>query len=210
MDRKLTDSGRLITVKVPSDKPGVTDVTVDPGTKVHNVVIRGDTMEPDTAQPVPEEEKERRRTPPVNLQVQNQPMTPGLPGIWGIVSQLGAFGFVLLLTYFMWMTIRETMTDNKALIREEIRAIKDEIRQSRESDDRRDAAFLTTMNSMTSKNDAVALQFAAGMSEVRAWKLSMEEKLDRILNVFLKPKEMSEILGYLQPSLAPAPRLKGG
>lgn len=198
MEAKVPDSGS-VKITVPSNLPGSTSVQVEPGTHEHKVLIReGEPMAEDGDPQV----ERRRSAAPVNLQVSN---TPGLPGRWGIFANLTAFAFVLFFCYTLWSAIKETINDNKALLKEELKALKDEMRAARDSDDKRDLAFLTAMSAMQTKVDGMALAFMTAHAEAKSSRQAMEAKLDKILDFFVKSKTFEEVF---VPAVAPRPREK--
>jgi hypothetical protein len=101
----------------------------------------------------------------------------------GIVAQLGAFGFVLVLT---WMMYRDNAANTREMLAESRRQsdlrdsiLRDEMRQGREGADRRDAATLAAFSAMQSRMDA-------SVAESRMSRVAIETLAQRIEALLVK------------------------
>lgn len=176
---KVNESGQ-IRVAVPVTDHTESNLSITPGSHEHEVLVESHSAtepQPETNTHPQEAERRRQQTP---VQVQVQPGIPGLPGWNGVFAQWGAVGFLFVLTYLMWNTISSNAKEDRALLREEMRSIKDELRVATVAADKRDLAFITVMNGNATKYDTVNTNILNAIIELKEAKRTMEVKLDKI------------------------------
>lgn len=190
--------------KTPTD----TRLQITPGTSVHEVLLSDVPHEadpPGSAEPPPPHERRRQQTP-VNVQVQ-QPPSGGLTGTWASVANLSAVGAFLLLTFLMYRDFVANVRDRDQLIREEMR-------QTRSSDQSSQAAMIAALGGLTTKMDALAISnnamAASNNAMVTEFRQSQQELRSLMKALAKMPPDHEPVRdeGVIAP--APAPRSRAG
>lgn len=183
------DSGQ-VKIEVPHNPKGETNVDVNPGTSVHEVLV--ERTETNNGNVEPNIER-RKQQPPVQVQVGS---APGLPGIHGIIAQWGAFGVVLILCIFFWFNINDTQKVIISDARERDKTAREEIRAIRDSSDRHDQAFINALNILSTKIDQNNTVMVGMAAELKTGRMDMHTKLDKILDAV--SKKLDEMVSVMK------------
>lgn len=172
-----------VDVRLPTIKPGDScRVDITPGTVEHDVMVDSCTS------PDPIIEERRNHPAPTQINVQ-QPQSGGLSGWPAMVANMSAVAFVMVLMFMMYRDFVATIKDRDMLVREEMRMNRDatiaESKLNRDSSAADVKLMTSAIASLTSSNNAMA-------SEFRTSRVSMENRLDKMLGIVNKSKEGNE------------------
>lgn len=176
----------------PKQPPTDTHVEVEPGTHEHTVTVEDVQREPER----------RRQQAPVAVNVQQPPNSGGLVGAWASVANLSAVGAFLLLTFLMYRDFVANVRERDTLIREEMR-------QTRSSDQSSQAAMVAALGALTTKMDALAISnntmAASNASIISEFRVAQQE-MRSLVRMLAKDKGLPPP----EPEMgtAPLPRVK--